>query len=98
MTAADALRQLLAVVEAALVAIHEGNFTMMDVLVLLAKVGRLARDGLAGEGGPLNQCDGCRAGHPLRNGTHVPEGSLPWDGQRMVCTADRYRPEKGREG
>lgn len=41
----------------------------------------------------VNNCDGCRAGHPLVDGVHRPEGSKPWDGSSMRCTADRYGVE-----
>lgn len=41
----------------------------------------------------VNQCDGCRAGHPLVDGVHKPVGSEPRDGSWMRCTADRYGVE-----
>jgi len=43
----------------------------------------------------INQCDGCRAGHPLHDGIHKPVGSKPWDGQAMACTRDRYEGPQG---
>lgn len=41
--------------------------------------------------GRVNQCDGCRRGAPLKNGTHDLtgfEGSYP--GEKMSCTAKLY--------
>jgi len=43
----------------------------------------------------INQCDGCRAGHPVSDGIHRPAGSKPWDGQAMACTRDRYEGPQG---
>lgn len=38
---------------------------------------------------PINQCDGCRRGVPVENGIH--RGGGFWQGDSMVCTAERYK-------
>lgn len=39
----------------------------------------------------MNQCDGCQAGFPLKNGTHInPKGKGVFGQLHMGCTASRY--------
>ena len=71
--------------------VHIGKgHNIRDVIDRLNLAEAALRTALASAPAPLNQCDGCRRGLPLKDGSHNNPDS-PWDS--IGCTAHLYRGE-----